>query len=242
MSGRDVHVPARERFHWYCWWVTMRSGRLIVLAVLAFAVYALMWVGYALQWEWLDTVDSSSLEALHGYGIRHPGWVDFWYVFCAAFGPAAFRLLGVVVIVIALVRRNLRSALFVVISLELSGLVTQVAKELAERPRPGSALVYAPSSSFPSGHAVGVMIGVLTLCTVALPLLRPRLRLVTMVAGAVIVVAIGFGRVALNVHYPSDVVAGWALGYLYVVACLFMLRPSPLTAVVETPEAPGTGR
>jgi len=30
--------------------------------------------------------------------------------------------------------------------------------------------------------------------------------------------AIGIGRVVLNVHYPSDVLAGWALGYAYFVA------------------------
>lgn len=45
---------------------------------------------------------------------------------------------------------------------------------------------------------------------------------------AVILVLVGFSRVALNVHYPSDVVAGWALGYLYVLLCLAVFRPKPL--------------
>jgi membrane-associated phospholipid phosphatase len=32
----------------------------------------------------------------------------------------------------------------------------------------------------------------------------------------------------LNVHYPSDVLAGWSLGYLYALGCLWVLRPKPL--------------
>jgi membrane-associated phospholipid phosphatase len=59
----------------------------------------------------------------------------------------------------------------------------------------------------------------------------------------VIVVAIGLGRVVLNVHHPSDVIAGWALGYAYFVVCLLLVSPSrPITEADETPAAPGTSR
>jgi membrane-associated phospholipid phosphatase len=61
--------------------------------------------------------------------------------------------------------------------------------------------------------------------------------------GAVIVIAIGVGRVVLNVHHPSDVLAGWALGYAYFVACLLMLPPTrPITEADETPAAPDIAR
>ena len=202
-----------------------------------------MWIGYVLQWNWLTTIDSSALDALHRYGVAHPGWVTSWDVFCTVLGPTAFRLLALVVIVVALVRRNLRVALFLVISVELSGLVTEIAKQAADRPRPVTALVSAHSTSFPSGHAVGVMIGVLALLTVALPVVRGPLRPWLIALGAVVVVAIGIGRVVLNVHHPSDVLAGWALGYAYFVACLLMVPPMrPVTEADETPEAPGIAR
>jgi membrane-associated phospholipid phosphatase len=89
-------------------------------------------------------------------------------------------------------------------------------------------MVAAFGTSFPSGHAVGVTAAVLALLTVASAFLAPRRQVVLTVLGAVIVVAIGFGRVALNVHHPSDVVAGWAMGYLWYLACLVVVRPLPL--------------
>ena len=220
-----------------------RKSWLLWSAALAVAVYALMWIGYVWQWNWLTTVDSSALAALHRYGVAHPAWVTSWDVFCTVLGPTAFRLLTLVVIVVALVRRNLRAALFLAISVELGGLVTEIAKWAADRPRPATAFVYAYSTSFPSGHAVGVTIGVLALLTVALPVVRRPLRGWLIALGVVVVVAIGIGRVVLNVHHPSDVLAGWALGYAYFAACLLMVPPTrPVTEADEIPEAPDIAR
>ena len=223
--------------------MTPRKTWLIVSAALGVAVYALMWIGYALQWNWLMTIDSSWLDIGHRYGVAHPGWVTAWNVFCTVLGPTVFRLVTLIVIIFALVRRNLRVALFLVISVELAGIITEIAKYAANRPRPATALVSAPSTSFPSGHALGVIVAVLALLTVVLPVVRRPLRAWLVAFGAAIVILIGIGRVVLNVHHPSDVLAGWALGYAYFVACLLMVPPSrPVTVADETPAALGTAR
>jgi len=127
--------------------VTPRKTWLIVSAALAVAVYALMWIGYASNWNWLTTIDSFWLDIGHRYSVAHPGRVATWNVFCTVLGPTAFRLMALIVIIFALVRRNLRVALFLVISVELSGIITEIAKYAANRPRPATALVSAPSTS-----------------------------------------------------------------------------------------------
>lgn len=219
--------------------MTPHKTWLVGLAAVAVVVYALMWIGYALQWNWLTTIDLSSLKALHRFAIAHPGWVTAWNVFCTVFGPTAFRLFALVAIVIALIRRHLRAAIFLLISVELSGLLTDIAKAAAHRPRPETALVSAPSTSFPSGHAVGVMVGVLALLTIALPVVSCPFRTWLIAGGALIVVAVGVSRAVLNVHYPSDVLAGWALGYIYFAVCLLIVRPwRSIREADETPAAP----
>jgi membrane-associated phospholipid phosphatase len=216
---------------------------MIASAVLGVVVFVLMWVGYALNWSWLAAIDSSTLAVGHDYAVEHPGWVTAWNVFCTVLGPTAFRLVALAWIVFALVRRNVRVAMFLLISVELAGLVTEIAKYAADRPRPATALVHALSTSFPSGHALGVMVGVLALLTIVLPIVGPQARAWLIAVGAVIVITIGVGRVVLNVHHLSDVIAGWALGYAYFVACLLVVPPTrPVTVTDETPAALGTSR
>lgn len=212
----------------------------LVLAAVAVTVYALMWLGYRMQWPWLDAIDQWALRVAYDYGINHPGWVRCWDVVCTVFGPAGFRLFGVVVIVVALRRRNVRAAVFVLTTIGLSGVVIQLAKNLADRPRPAGALAAAMSTAFPSGHAVAVMAAVLALLTLSAGLFGPRVRAATIVAGALVVAVVGVGRVVLTVHQPSDVIAGWALGYLWFLVWLVVIRPVSDEAADGKPEAPGT--
>jgi membrane-associated phospholipid phosphatase len=204
-----------------------RTALAAAVALVAAVVYAAMWLGCRQDWGWLHRVDWSSLNAAHGIAVKHPVWVRFWDGLSVALGPVPLRLLGVVAVVAALVRRNVRAALLLLACAPLSGLVTTAAKGLVNRPRPSTMLVAAPSSSFPSGHALEVTAALLALLTFLLPMMSRWMGRVAIAVTAVWVPLVGIARVALNVHYPSDVVAGWSLGYLYFLLCLLVFRPSP---------------
>jgi membrane-associated phospholipid phosphatase len=82
-------------------------------------------------------------------------------------------------------------------------------------------LVIVKTSSFPSGHATSSMIFYLT---VALALTAGAKWHRPAVAGAIVLsLLIGISRVMLGVHWPSDVIGGWAFGMLWV---LLTLRPA----------------
>jgi membrane-associated phospholipid phosphatase len=72
------------------------------------------------------------------------------------------------------------------------------------------------------------MAALLALLAFALPMMSRTMGRVAIAVSALILVLVGVSRVALNVHYPSDVLAGWSLGYLYALGCLWVLRPKPL--------------
>jgi membrane-associated phospholipid phosphatase len=195
------------------WWV--------VTAILGVAVYAAAWIGWSTPWSWVVSVDDAALNATHAYGVEHPAWVVFWNALCTVFSPVAFRVVALGVIVWAAMRRQWRLALYLAVGVELPGLFTVVFKALSDRPRPDTALVWASSSSFPSGHAFGTTAAVLVLLALVWP--RVRSRGLLLVACVAVVLLVGIGRVVLNVHHPSDVVAGWALGYAWFVVTLPLL-------------------
>jgi membrane-associated phospholipid phosphatase len=203
-----------------------RTTPALLLAVVAGALYAVLWVGHTRHWGWLHDFDWSLLAPAHDIGIKSPTWVRFWDGVSFVLGPVPLRLLGLLAALVALARRTARLALLLFFCAPLNGLVTVAAKGLADRPRPMTALVAESSTSFPSGHALETTASLLALLAFLLPMIASRsMRVAAITVSALSVLMVGVARVALNVHHPSDVIAGWSLGYLYFLACLFLFRP-----------------
>jgi membrane protein DedA with SNARE-associated domain/membrane-associated phospholipid phosphatase len=93
-------------------------------------------------------------------------------------------------------------------------------KDAVDRPRPDDPLVETAGSSFPSGHAAHSVLYVWLAVTIVLRL-RPGMARASavVVTGIALTVLIGLSRVYLNVHYLSDVSAGWALGAFCFAFC-----------------------
>ena len=92
-----------------------------------------------------------------------------------------------------------------------------------ERPDAALHLVEVSSTSFPSGHSMASSIFYLTM-GVLLARTASRRREKTYFVGAAILITflIGFSRVYLGVHYPTDVVAGWSAGTAWALICWFV--------------------
>ncbi|OBK91011.1 phosphatase PAP2 family protein [Mycobacterium sp. 1165178.9] len=197
------------------------------IAALAATLYGVLWVGYCQHWKWLYRMDWSLLNAARDIALKHPLWLRFWESVSYALGPVPMSALGIAMTVIALVMGNLRAALVLAFACgPLNEFATAAAKALVNRPRPATMLVTAPSTSFPSGHALEAMAALLAVLCFFFPMLNRMIRGIAVAVVAVSLLTVGVSRVALNVHYPSDVLAGWSLGYLYFLLCLLLFRPS----------------
>jgi undecaprenyl-diphosphatase len=104
------------------------------------------------------------------------------------------------------------------------GLLDEVLKLVIQRPRPAyaGAFLHDYSWSFPSGHAMGSLIGygMLAYVLAVLWIHRRRARLAVMLGAILLIVAVGLSRLYLGVHYFSDVVGGYAAGLLWLSACI----------------------
>ncbi|WP_342213568.1 phosphatase PAP2 family protein [Nocardia wallacei] len=107
-----------------------------------------------------------------------------------------------------------------------AGLTVLVMKALVGRRRPGvDPLVTETSHSYPSGHTLGTTAVVGVVAAVTVLSLRQRVPRAAVAAVAVLfALAVGLSRVYLGVHWPTDVLAGWALGTLWTLAGVTLLR------------------
>jgi undecaprenyl-diphosphatase len=115
---------------------------------------------------------------------------------------------------------------------------SEVLKHVIGRPRPTLVpqhdLVY--SASFPSGHAMMAPVVYLTLAAVVAAGERGSSQKVLLLGSAsALVVAIGVTRVYLGVHWPTDVLAGWALGCVIALAATLILRRVAPRAILGGP-------
>jgi membrane-associated phospholipid phosphatase len=187
-------------------------------------------LGLALAWSVMLLFGGLEFDRgllVFAYAGRHPALVET-ALWITQLGDAEIVLLasggGALLL---LVRREWRLAALLV-GITLSGrLLVEAQKGWAARLRPeaNDHLVAVQNYAFPSGHAANA-----TLVWLCLALMLPRgsrSRFHAVWAAACVALAVGVSRVMLGVHWPSDVIGGWAFG-LFWLLLMFGLARQPL--------------
>jgi len=166
---------------------------------------------------------------LNHQAAAHPSGTKFWRGLSDVLSPAVLRTALLVVGAWLLYRKYVQPAVLCAgASLGSLALVTAV-KDGIDRPRPTVPVpvARAPGASFPSGHATTAAAVALTVIVLTWPQLARRWRWVVAVAGALLAAAVGFSRLILGVHYPSDVAGGWIGAAALVFGLVAVLRAWP---------------
>lgn len=145
-------------------------------------------------------------------------------------GPLVLFSLSLVVGLGFFVKKNYRAMILLIATIVGSSLLNEVLKASFHRTRPLPFFdITAPNSySFPSGHAL------MSFCfyssMAALISRRTKSRMVRVIVrslAALLIAAIGVSRIYLGVHYPSDVVAGYAAAFIWVMFIVIVDRAIP---------------
>jgi undecaprenyl-diphosphatase len=137
--------------------------------------------------------------------------------------PISRALMGLLVTVGLLLRRERVIAVGWIVALGGGGIFDVLLKQLFNRPRPPLTIMYtsATGPSFPSGHAMGAIIAYGMLAYIIKIHSRARaLNTSTIIITVVLVTAIGFSRLYLGVHYLSDVLGGYTVGAIWLMTCI----------------------
>lgn len=168
----------------------------------------------------LTEIDTSAANSLHEAVRESPVLVAFLKAVTFLGSPAWFYVMLGVVVLFLLKKGNRRLAAYVAITASLGGLINTAVKLWVARPRPSleEPIATAAGNSFPSGHAMASTVGYGLLLLVLLPAVPRRWRPAAIAGTVLLVSTIGFSRLALGVHYITDVLGGFVLGLAWLLA------------------------
>jgi undecaprenyl-diphosphatase len=202
------------------WLSTRELVTLTALALCASGVWGFIAVADAVSDGELERIDERLVLAMRSAGDPTdpigPRWFEeMMRDFTALGGTAVLGGIAVAGLVYLILLNRRGTALMTVIAFGGGVAVSLVLKELFDRPRPDlvahGSHVY--TKSFPSGHSMLSAVTYLTLGAVLARVQSRWILKVYMIALALgISLLVGVSRVYLGVHWPSDVVAGWAAG------------------------------
>lgn len=176
-----------------------------------------------------DSVMQLDLTLLHWFRSHATNVGDTLFVFISLLGApvtmGAVSLVGAVLIY----RQSAWRLLVVWITANIgSSALTEGIKHMFNRPRPEGAerFLHGTSYSFPSGHAVGsmVVLGMALVVVAELWTKKSREYRVARIVVPAMIGAIGLSRLALGVHYLSDVLGGFVIGGVWLGICTWVAR------------------
>jgi undecaprenyl-diphosphatase len=209
----------------------------LAVSVVAAASTALAAVGEdVLGRNGLETRDASNL---HFVTSNRTGWLISVARDASQIGSVGLLIALAAAAAYVFWRRgaHLGVALTPLISLLVAGSAAALVKQLVGRGRPPLSLrlVTETGPSFPSGHATdsAALFVALGIIVAAVLLRRPPARALCVLAGFACAALIGLSRLMLGVHWPTDVLAGWAVGTIVAVSLsvtmLLLVRANPTT-------------
>jgi membrane-associated phospholipid phosphatase len=193
------------------------------LAASLVILLGLSWLGQEVWEKEAFGFDTTVLLWIHQWA--NPG-LDAVMLKITALGNPEFVVPLVVLIVGWLWWKHRRlEAKMVAIACLGASILNQELKLFFAKPRPElwTRLITENTFSFPSGHALGSLV-LYGLLAYILAVQFPKFSRWIYCGAVGFITAIGLSRLYLGVHWPTDILAGYAVGFLWLMICITMLR------------------
>lgn len=201
--------------------------------MLAFVSFLLAVLGFAAIADSIregdaQRYDTALLSSIHSIGTAQ---LDTFFVYATNLGGTIYiAIITIGLIVYLLYKQRKHDALLIATSVGGAVVINLVLKVVFGRTRPDlwGHLVTEASFSFPSGHA---MVSSALAFAVMAVVWNTKWRYITIVVGLLYVALVGFSRLYLGVHYPTDVLGGWLVSLSWVVFLLAIIYTRRLGSV-----------
>jgi len=197
-----------------------KFGLYLTLGTIITLIFIFLFFGVLQDLIGQDPLVQSDLRLINLVQIFRSPFFNHLMLFITYLGEWQIVFVGLffISIILVLARRWAYLAALIVSAVGSEGLVWLI-KNLIERPRPPltNALLPETGFSFPSGHAfIAFSFYGLATYFIFRSLKNKALKIITVISGLIVILAIGFSRIYLGVHWPSDVLASYASGAAWI--------------------------
>ncbi len=199
----------------------MKNNKFKIYGLIVF-IATLVFIGVAIgvQTGYLDGFDNAVRYRV--YSMRSDKLTVFWRLITHSGDRYVVIILGIILLLIKSLREKY-GVKFAIAALSSTALY-QIMKYIFQRPRPDLALrlIEQGGYSFPSGHSMNCLVsyGILIYLLLRYCENRRLAKLLSFGLG-LLTILIGFSRVYVGVHYPTDIIGGWSLGIAVLVAMIY---------------------
>lgn len=169
-----------------------------------------------------DILGFDSIITNFVYGFRTPAMTKVMMSLTSLGSPLFLGFIFLIFVVFLYTRR--RKDVFIYSAILYSGVVLNfILKFMFERPRPlNLPLIHENTYSFPSGHAMDSFVFYFALSYfIFRETGSSKFSILMFVTAGLTVFLVGISRIYLGVHYPSDVLAGYIAGFMWLISAIF---------------------
>jgi undecaprenyl-diphosphatase len=216
MSAVSLEHPdlaARETLEAHETWLARSPWIGAVLIVVGLAAFGLLLFSVETH-SLLTAIDMPIDTVLHARATQDPAWLVLMWRALAVLGREAILVAAVLLGLYWLWRRRWRELAMVVVGVGGGEPIFEFLSRFIDRHRPvwPNYIEFLPGPGFPSGHVMSAILFYGLIAYLLLPRLKSRgWRILVFADAALLALVVGFSRIYIGLHWPTDVLAGYSV-------------------------------
>ncbi|WP_437828352.1 phosphatase PAP2 family protein [Niallia taxi] len=195
-----------------------------ILTIVFLFILVFLFVSYQIRGAEIIAFDKNIIEFVQSYQTDA---TTRWTSILTDFGSIKFIAIAIAVgAVLLCLYKKYYLAIFLICVPGIGGLLNKFLKWIFKRERPDILpLITEHGYSFPSGHSMGSLIFYGSAAYVLLHIWKTNgKKVATVLIACFLILMIGTSRIYLGVHYPTDIVGGYAVGSAFLLVCILVFR------------------
>ncbi len=193
-----------------------KRERMIIIALISIFVFAVVVALIEFRGNFFDYSISNSISGIQG------NLINVFFIFLGEYSKIIMIIIAIAVAVLLYLEKRKKQSLVFALTLGAGLILEQIFKFILERGRPAVQLILENDYSFPSGHSIfSIILFSFIICFYKDKIKNRAIKVLFILINIFLIILIGFSRIYLNVHWLTDVIGGYALGFF--LFCLGVL-------------------